>query len=199
MFIIHAYLFCFIPTATIMFCTAACKEDFYSKMVNMDQVLYASIKLLSDVAEFFGSVKAFDDYINRTDLKTLNKTIFDYDFSDPEDPEYKAKLMNCFLSLSTNKNPTMDASLQRIVSKKTSDHLLSIYNLNQRDMSLEDGELNTLIIGHHISLFSSLINHSCINNAFSMNVGNKIVTILNKPVKAGEQIFYRYGQVMIIH
>jgi hypothetical protein len=39
-----------------------------------------------------------------------------------------------------------------------------------------------------------LINHSCINNAFSINVGNKIVTILDKPVKAGDQIFYRYGK-----
>jgi hypothetical protein len=143
-------------TATIMFCTTACKEDFYSKVVNMEDILCASIKLLSDVAGFFGSVEAFDDHINRTDLKTLNKTIFDYDLSNPEDPEYKAKLMNCFLSLSTNKKSTMNACLQNHISKKASDHLLSIYDLNQRDMRFEDGELNMILIGHHISLFFKL-------------------------------------------
>jgi len=178
----------------MMFCSTACKEDFYSKALNIDKMLDADVKLLSDVAGFFGSVKAFDDYINRTDLKTLNKTIFDYDLSNSDDPEYKDKLMNCFLSLCTNKNrPEENFHIRKCLSEKASHHLLSIYNLNQGEMRLDDGERNMMEIGRHISLFSSLINHCCYNNAFSMNVGNKIVTILQKPVKTGEQIFFRYG------
>ena len=177
-----------------MFCSIACKEELYSKAVNMDGILCADIKLLSDVASYFGGVKQFDDYMKRTDLKTLNKTIFDYDLNDPNDPGYKDKLVNCFLSLSTNKDCTeYHRCIQSYISEKAANHLLSILNLNEKRLIFHDGFRNVIDIGHHISLFTSLMNHCCINNAFSFNIGKKVVTILEKPVKAGEQIFFRYG------
>jgi hypothetical protein len=186
--------------ASIMFCSTACKEDFYSKIGNMKKdILCADVKLLFDVAGIFGSVKAFDDYINRTDLKTLNKTIFDYDFSDPEDPDFKDKLLNCFLSLSTNTNPSEhDRHIRKYVSKKASDHLLSIYNLNQKEMKVHDGSKNMFVRGHTVSLFASLINHACVRNAQIISVENKAVTILINPVKAGEQIFFCYTPYVIM-
>ena len=122
-----------------MFCSITCKENFYAKAVDINKMLCADVKLLSDVAEHFGGVKAFDDYIKRTDLNTLNKTIFDYDLTNPEDPEYKDKLINCFLSLSTNKDClTEKCHIRKLLSTKASKHLLSIYNLNHRDLMFED-------------------------------------------------------------
>ena len=176
-----------------MFCSTACKEHCKSKAVDMNEIVRADVKMLSDVAEFFGGYKKFDDYIKRTDLKTLKKTIFDYDFSNPKDTKYEENRMNCFLSLCTNKLPVeILASIGKYVSKKTVHHLLSIFFLNNKNSSLFDGKYIKFNTGHYVSLFTSLINHSCVGNAHCFVVDGKVITMMEKPVKSGDQIFECY-------
>lgn len=176
-----------------MFCSTACKNKVQSTAINKNDIASSDMKLLSEVAAHFGGYEQFDDYISRTNLKTFNKSIFDFDFSDPKDPKYEKNRINCLLSLSTNHYPVENYSeLKNFVSKKTAHHLASVYSLNQKLCNMFDGTGNKEDIGHFISLFASLINHACIGNVNIFVVDGKAVTIVEKPIKAGEQIFESY-------
>jgi hypothetical protein len=182
-----------------MFCSTACKDHFYSKAINKDKIVSADFKILSDVSEFFGGYKQFDDYINRTNLKTLNKSIFDYDFSDPNDPKFKENQMNCLLSLSTNQQPIeILSSMGKYISKKTLHHLLSIFFINNKYSALFDGISIKTNVGNYVALFTSLLNHSCTGNVHCFLVEGKVITIVEKPIKAGDQLFESYPGCAVI-
>ena len=178
-----------------MFCSAACKDELYLKAVNIDEVHDPEMKLLSDVFGYFGSANKFDNYLSRTDIKTLNKTIFDHDLSRPEeDPEYDDKIVNCLLSLWTDKNNFEQQKMQRsYLSGKSCRYLSSIYHLNKKALFSGDGRNNYFQTGFAIGLFQSLINHACIPNAQTIAVDNKLVTFIIKPIKAGEQLLVCYA------
>ncbi|XP_070500860.1 uncharacterized protein [Chironomus tepperi] len=173
--------------------------DHTEKAINKTQIVNADVKILSDVAEFFGGYKKFDDYMKRTDLRTLNKSIFDYDFSDPKDLKYEENRMNCLLSLCTNRHPIETlTSIEKLVSKKAAHHLLSLFYLNGKNSSLFDGKDIKFNTGFYISLFMSLINHSCIGNVHSFVVDGKAIVMVEKPVRAGDQLFECYPGIGLI-
>jgi hypothetical protein len=107
-------------------------DDFYSKCttyaqgVKMESPLNLDMQMLTQIAAPFGRYKKLDELINNTNLKELKKTIFDYDFSDPQDPNYKLKLMACILSLSSKENSNVNKrklNISKYVSPKTVNHL----------------------------------------------------------------------------
>jgi hypothetical protein len=113
-------------TSTMMFCSFKCMNELYSKSITLESPLNLDIKMLTEIAAPFGGYKKLDEFINETNLKELNKTIFDYDFSDPQDPNYKRNLMTCILSLSSKENSDVDKSaldISKYVSSKTVNHL----------------------------------------------------------------------------
>ena len=177
----------------MMFCSSACKEDLYLKAFNMNKIASADIKMLSEIAAVFESVQNFDNIMQRTDLKELNKTIFDFDFTNPEDPDYKKNLMICLLSLCRNDQSFGECcDIHNYVSEKAAKHVLSIFNLNRKQSNFFVNKSEYIEVGCHVSLFASLINHSCLNNAFNVLVDNKVVTIMQNRVNAGDQIFFNY-------
>ena len=178
----------------MMFCSVACRNDVYSKAININSVVSADIKILSDIVDVFGTVGKFNDFILDTYPDELTKTIFDYDFSNPEDPDYKNNLMICFLSLTTNEHHEYGhcSDIFNYLCDEAAQRILSIFNLNRKKSYVFVNRNEYLEVGCHISLFASLINHSCLNNAFTVLVDNKIATVIQHPVKAGEQIFFNY-------
>ena len=177
----------------MMFCSTVCKENLYSKAVNMDEVASVDVKMVSDIADAFGSVQNFDDFIQGTDLHELNKTIFDFDFTNPEDPDYKRNLMTCLLSLSTNDRLINDnCHIRDYISGKAVQHILSIYSLNRKNCVCIDRSSIGLAFGQYVALFASLINHSYFGNVYCVDLDNKVVTIACKSIKKGEQIFVCY-------
>ena len=108
-------------TASMMFCSADCMNDFYSKSIEMDLSLFHEMKMLSELAAPFGGYKKLDEFINQKDLKEQKTTIFDYDLSDPQDPNYKRNLMTCFLSLHSTDKVAMSryGEILKYVSAKT--------------------------------------------------------------------------------
>lgn len=50
----------------------------------------------------------------------------------------------------------------------------------------------TIQYGRAVGLFGSLFNHSCDPNVTRINFDDKMVFIVNKPIKAGEQLFIAY-------
>lgn len=180
----------------MMFCSTDCMESFYSKSTDILLSLNDDMKLLSEIATPFGGYKELDDFISDTDLKDLKKTIFDYDLSNPEDPEYRKNLMTCLLSLQPKANHHVDESSKIIfnhVSKKTAKHILSIVPNNSSGTYFLDGEVSVpFVAGSKISLFKSLINHSCKRNIQMVGIEDKIAIVVMNPIKAGEQIFDCY-------
>jgi hypothetical protein len=171
-------------------------EKFYSKSADILLSLNDDMKLLSEIAEPFGGYKELDEFINKTDLKDLKKTIFDYDLSNPEDPEYRKNLMTCLLSLQPKANHRVDENSKIIfnhVSKKTANHILSIIPNNCSGTYYLDGEVSVpFVAGSKISLFKSLINHSCLRNIQMVSINEKTAVVVMNPIKAGEQIFDCY-------
>ncbi|XP_070496181.1 uncharacterized protein [Chironomus tepperi] len=185
-----------IQTASMMFCSTDCIDKFYSKSIETDLELDAEIRTLTEVSASFGGYEELDDFVYKKDLKDFKNTIFDFDLSNPEDPEYSKNLAICFLSLSSLKNQYCyqnDSSrFFKYVSKKTANHVLSLLHLNfMVDASLNDKKLPTTIF-LSLSLFRSLINHACLPNVFFVLIDNKIVGFVIKPIKAGEQIMQCY-------
>jgi hypothetical protein len=183
-------------TATMMFCSTDCREDYYSKTIDMTFAMEDDMKLLSEVAVPFGGYKELDDFIINKDLKELNKTIFDYDLSDPEDPDYRKKLMMCFLSLQARDGHEVEEATCEIfnfVSKKTATYLMSLQISNSKEHYYQEEYLGlSRSDGVYVSLFRSLINHSCLKNVNFISIGNKNVAVVIRPIKAGEQIFDSY-------
>ena len=182
----------------MMFCSVTCKDDFNLKAFNKEKMKSADVKMLADLADAFGSAQNVDEYIQRASTEDLNKTIFDFDWNNPDDPNYKKNLMTCLLSLSTNDRRISGSRyIREFVSEKTVQHIQSIYNLNhvrsdcKFGHDIEDVDCR-IFYGYDISLFASLINHSCYVNAFAVNLDNKVMTVINKPIKKGEQIFIKY-------
>ncbi|XP_070491048.1 SET and MYND domain-containing protein DDB_G0273589-like [Chironomus tepperi] len=179
----------------MMFCSPACRDDVYCKAINIDTIVSADVKILSDIAKAFGDLKKFDDFMLNTDLTDLNKTIFDFDFSNPNDPDYQKNLMICFLSLSANDHDQDFGHCSDIfnyVSKKAAQRIIDVFRLNRRMSYILVNKNEYLEVGCHVSLFASLANHSCLSNAYTVLVDNKIATVIQHPVKAGEQIFLNY-------
>ena len=178
----------------MMFCSNDCMQKFYSKSIDMDAVLNVDMRLLSVVSALFGGYKKLDYFINRTNLKDLKKTIFDFDLSNPKNPAYHKNLAMCFLSLLPKKDHSVNedsCNIYKYVSKKTANHLLSLMPLNLIEEFFA-GEQFTKVDTESIALFKSLINHSCCPNVFFIFIENKTVGFVAKPIKAGEQLFRCY-------
>lgn len=177
-----------------MFCSEECKKKIYGRaLYNKEDIVRADIKLLSDIVEPFGSVENFDKFMQQVDVKELNKTIFDFDLNDPEDPEYKKKMVMCLLSLCTNDRILeFDCKIRKKISEKAAEHILSIYNLNFWYARVTNAVSHDFVCGIQLPLFTSLINFSCVRNAYFFLAENKQVTIIQKPIKAGEQIFLHH-------
>lgn len=178
----------------MMFCSAACRDDLYCKAINIDGIVSVDVKILSDIAKAFGGVKNFDSFMLNTDPADLEKTIFDFDFSNPEDPEHHKNLMICLLSLSSIDHPDFGecADIHHYLSEVAAKKVLGVFNSNKKRSQVFVNKNEYLDIGCHVSLFASLVNHSCLNNAFTVLVDNKVATIIQQPIKAGEQIFFNY-------
>jgi hypothetical protein len=166
-------------------------DDFYAKSIKIDLSLNHDMKMLSELAAPFGGYKKLNKFINKKNLKEQKRTIFDYDLSDSQDPNFKRNLMTCFWSLLSKENHMVsNGSLDifNYVSAKTANHLLGIVFLNTFQCKYKCNIIDASSIG----LFRSLINHSCFINASFVHIDNKLVTVVVRPVKAGEQLFQSY-------
>lgn len=146
------------------------------------------------------------------------KTVFDFDLSDPRDPLYEKNLLVSVNSLATNaltesETDFIDQATQEEFKGMRTDEekvflrrfITSQYSLEQRNGHLmrkyarvfENPETIRDFFdkpfGRGVGPFTSLFNHSCDPNVTAVTVDNKFVIVVNRPVKAGEQLFMSYG------
>lgn len=202
-----------------MFCSQQCIEkatktflqaENDSKMHDIKQQMFFEALAICN-----GSFDELEDLM--TDPKLLNKTIFDFDLSDPSDPNYKKNLLICINSLVEvsvvsveverymSKHPVLDLLQNERERKIAKDFLLHAFRmLTVNSFGIEwvipskpgdrnKESINTKLAGDGLCQFGSLLNHSCIPNVDRVFVDNKFVFFVRRPVPKGQQLFICYG------
>lgn len=142
----------------------------------------------------------------------VRKTVFDFDLTDMNNPETRKNVLTLMCSLHQEEADKERLKRLREVAHfnvfstmghvcKTPEEKKIVEKFCYRAMVLSSR--NSIVMGPSdvpegefgsaIMFFGSLLNHSCDPNTYLFNYDNKFVTITNRPIKAGEQLFICYG------
>lgn len=146
-----------------------------------------------------------------------NKTIFDFDLSDPSDPNYRYNLLQSINSLAQaatvsdevvrylSNHPILElisSQRDKDTAKKFLLRSFRILTVNSfgiewvipaRPSDKNKDAINTKLAGDGLCQFGSLLNHSCIPNVDRVFVDNKFVFFVRRPILKGQQLFTCYG------
>jgi SET domain/MYND finger len=203
-----------------MYCGEKCKQSahsYHSYECKFAGKLQESGNLYMTLQPFFQALAIVDGSFEELDklsqkCEKTPKTIFDFDFSNPKDPEYQKNRLRASMSLARKKKqeefPFFDYieilfSLSPDLSQLWSSHekiirkvIQHIYDVQQLAMCpIERFPVNMQSaekVGRGNFLFGGLFNHSCTPNAAQFLVNDKNVMRIVKPVAKGEQLFDSY-------
>lgn len=145
------------------------------------------------------------------------KSIFDFDFSDENDPNYRYNMMLAVNSLAQvevvkreiikymDRHPALDLFKNQEDQETAKAFMIRSFRIltvnsfgvewvipsKPKDRDIES--VNTRLAGDGICAFASLMNHSCIPNIDRLVVDNKFVFYVRRPIKMGQQLFTCYG------
>lgn len=162
-----------------------------------------------------GSFIKLQELMDATDLG--QKTVFDFDSSNPNDPLCKYNSLMSIMSLS--QIGTVSDEVHRIIShhpvldsiKRESDKEIAkrfllrcfrILTVNSfgiewvvpaRPRDFTKDSIVTKLAGDAVCLFGSLMNHSCSPNVDRIFVDNKFVFFVRRPIYKKQQLFISYG------
>ena len=168
-----------------------------------------------------GSIKAAggEDELMALVDNAETRNLFDFDWSNPDDPLYEKNLLLVVNGLSKTAGsfmsfgsfmlkyyePLVDKSrssakikfLKKFIKNQSTIYLTNGYSLKEFNREKVAPGLACQQydkrVGSGLFLFSSLLNHSCYSNVTRVTVENKLVLVVARPIKAGEQIFISYG------
>jgi hypothetical protein len=168
---------------------------------------------------FNGDAVAMKEFLNS--IESSEATVFDFDFTKMSELESRKTLLHTIDALVTNESSRTNSDLfQRsnvcaIMSNLLLNHTTLGSNLNEETAimfrkfifkqsqisalnfhglyGMSDNSLDEDQFGSGSFPFCSLINHSCVPNLVRVNFKAKNYVVVNRPVKAGEQIFDNYG------
>lgn len=151
------------------------------------------------------------------DPELSSKTIFDFDFSDVNDPNYRYNMLLSINGLAQvdfvkreimkymDRHPALDLFESREEKEIAKAYMIRAFRVltvnsfgvewvipsKPKDRDIES--VNTKLAGDGLCAFGSLINHSCIPNIDRLIVDNKFVFYVRRPIAAGQQLFTCYG------
>lgn len=202
-----------------MFCSKNCMDVATStflqaendaKMHDIKQRML--FEALSICGGSFGKLKQLID-----DPELSSKTIFDFDFSDVDDPNYKFNMMLAVNSLAQievvkreivkymDRHPALDLFENREEKEIAKAFMLRAFRIltvnsfgiewviPAKPKDRDRASVNTRLAGDGLCAFGSLMNHSCIPNIDRLVVDNKFVFYVRRPIKKGQQLFTCYG------
>lgn len=190
-----------------MFCSAKCCTDSYKKFNGKDDLIQDSLRgddirqkmlrIMSEAIFAAGSFSELENLVENID----RKTVFDYDFSDPNDDKFNMKILACISSLMPKEDCGVAEYLNIILTLPNGpkkDFFVKfisrvILNYMRNGVKLP-GKGTNLPDGGMLLPFVSIVNHSCDPNIFVTFIDTKCVFVVIRCIKAGEQIFdnYRY-------
>jgi hypothetical protein len=150
-------------------------------------------------------------------VKKSPKSLFDFDFSDPNDPQYNYNLMLAALSIpkrtivepKTNEFLSRHPILQLFqnpkhqkLAKEMVHHIFRMCDMScigidwiipTRDPTLSSQYIDMMLIGDAICSFGSLLSHSCIPNIDRQFVENKYVYIVRLLIRKDQELTMTNG------
>lgn len=150
------------------------------------------------------------------DAELKQKTIFDFDFSNPDDSLFRYHQLLAYNGLKPGpkipeiemmkRHPVLQLiknDRERKIAQRYLERTLLIMSVNSEGLDWQTVEkndngqlaksLDVMKVGSGIRLFGSLINHSCIPNVARTIVDNKFVFFVKRPIQKGQQLFTTYG------
>lgn len=150
------------------------------------------------------------------DPKLSKRTVFDFDFSDPNDRMLKFHQLLAFNSLSLGPGAeemefiehhpvlaVLPGRKEREIAVRFMQRVFRILEINNLGLDWHsplkpgyhsDSETsNRMDVGSAVLLFGSLFNHSCIHNVDRIVVDNKTVFYAKCFIPKGQQLFTNYG------
>jgi SET domain len=170
-----------------MYCSKECQNQTYRISETIDDLVAKSPnktkeKVKAIVRDIFNKV----DGDNLVALCSDNhpKSIFDFDFSDPSNENYKMKLGLCLLGF----NP------KSTVKKHFMDHFSGVVAKNGNSMQYKQKQSESTLISHGAAylIFGALLNHSCDPNVEKVDFDGKVAFIVIRPIKTNEQLLISY-------
>lgn len=153
--------------------------------------------MISGALRILGTKSALMGLLEKQDVKT----VFDFDLSNPKAPDYEKIILKTVNMLSKSARISSETKSGELYQRLLH-HFRNISNNNSyqyAEYSYEkhaDGKIYfdfAKAMGGGIFPFASLLNHSCYPNVAQVIVEGKLVFVVARPVKAGEQILVSYG------
>ncbi|KAG5671094.1 hypothetical protein PVAND_001308 [Polypedilum vanderplanki] len=202
-----------------MFCSEKCREDafnlFHKYECNILNVLPETGNFQMAIRNFFVSLSICNGSI--TELKELmrksderNPTIFDFNLSDKKCMNNSKNYLMSMISLAHQTTVTVKefgyifqhhAHLRKLwetekefimkyIERMMQIEILNFHGIKGRSLDAKDPYRRC--VGDGSFAFCSLLNHSCCPNVMRIVVDGKMVVIVERPIKAGEQLFDCY-------
>lgn len=208
------------PTCLLtMFCSPAC---LYTANKGFHQYECQILTLLNETGNWRMSFRNFFDALTICDgsveqLESLmlkadetSPTVFDFDFSNPKSFNNAKNQLRCMLSLERKvsvkvkdfssifrQHPKLadiwsqhSDFVNKFLERMMQVEILNFHGIKGRSLNRNVPYRSCLGDGGYI--FCSLINHSCVPNTMRIVVENRMVLVVERPIKKGEQIFDCY-------
>lgn len=179
-----------------MYCSKECQKRTYQiseATANLiaDSPMKTPEKIQAIIQDFFNSPD--DESLETLGSDNYPKTVFDFDFSDPKDENYKKNLGYCLLGL--NAKSTVNKIRQNFEN-----HFSGIIAKSGSSMQYKKNQKESKLVSHGAAylVFGGLLNHSCDPNVGKVDFDGKVAFIILKPIKANEQIFNSYMLVTFL-
>ena len=205
---------------TTMFCSKKCLESaaqgFHQYECSILPALSETGNWRMTFKNFFhalsicdGSIEKLEKLMQESD-ELSSTSVFNYDFSDVTTDEYLKNQLMCMLSLERKVEvdikdfseifmqqpklakmwPDHKQFINRFLERMMQVEILNFHGIKGRSLSKSNPYRACLGDGGYT--FSSLINHSCCPNVMRICVDSRMVMIVERPIKPGEQLFDCY-------
>lgn len=204
---------------TTMFCSQEClkaaNKSFHQYECRILQPLNETGNWRMTMRCFFDALSICGDSVEQlkelmAKSDKLSPTIFNFDFSNPSNPENAKNQLMCMLSLERRVTVNMkDFSsifqqhpklaeiwsthgdfINKFLERMMQIEILNFHGIKGR--SLNKSKPYRCCLGDGGYTFCSLLNHSCCPNTMRIVVDNRMVLIVERPIKKGEQLFDCY-------
>ncbi|KAG5674455.1 hypothetical protein PVAND_004425 [Polypedilum vanderplanki] len=196
-----------LKTATFMFCSTNCRDEFYKYTNLASNKFYKNVLFLNKMINIFGGRENLLQYLD----SNPSSSIFDFDFSDLSHSDYMLNLYKCFLSSKSvplvydspeNFYP-FEEKLSRIFNEKLLGNAVIITHCkHENEVTAKNREViknfQTAMYRAEkpcFSTFRALLNHSCVPNIDLVCINNTVVFYVKKPIKTNEQLFIAYNDL----
>lgn len=203
-----------------MYCSKQCLtnalKDFHAYECPMVDLLHKSGVMQMAMIIFFQAISIFDGSISDleksfNEIEGSSHSVYDFDFTDPENQINGKNYLISLLCLARNDKDYRNDSPEKLfqvhteLSNMWKTHEAFIRKFTLRILQIGDSNFHGIcgwslrkydqvpqMIGIGCYPFISLVNHGCAPNVNRIYVEDKMMLLVERPIRKGEQLFDCY-------